>query len=204
LAEKPLLIVISGPSGSGKGTLCKMLCQAFPDLNYSISVTTRPPRSNEKDGVDYFFMSDEEFEQLLQKGEFLEWAKVYGHYYGTPRSKVESALASGQDVLLEIDIQGAFKVKELFPQAVLIYVKPPSLNELSSRIIKRGTDDAKSIDTRMRCAKQELQAATKYDYVVENDQKELACAKLIEIIHREKHARNQKVKGVQADETTQS
>lgn len=202
MTEKSLLVVISGPSGSGKGTLCEMLRQAFPDLNYSISVTTRPPRSNEKDGVDYFFVSDEEFKRLLQKGEFLEWAEVYGHYYGTPRSVVESALASGRDVLLEIDIQGASKVRELFPEAVLIFIKPPSLDELSDRITKRGTDDAKSIDTRMSSARQELQAARKYDYVVENDQKEKAFAKLMELIKREKQARNKILRGYKQDETT--
>lgn len=195
MTVQSLLIVISGPSGSGKGTLCEMLRKALPDLSYSISVTTRPPRSNEKDGVDYFFVSEGEFKRLMQKGEFLEWAEVYGHYYGTPRFAVEAALRSGKDVLLEIDIQGALKVKEIFPRALLIFIKPPSFEELSNRITRRGTDDAASIGRRLNCAWQELQAAERYDYVVQNDHKERAFAELLEIIKKEKMTRF-KVKGV--------
>ncbi len=190
MTEQPLLIVISGPSGSGKGTLCELLRKALPNISYSVSVTTRPPRINEKDGVDYFFVTEEEFKRMLEKGELLEWAEVYGHYYGTPRFAVENALRSGKDVLLEIDIQGALKIKEIFPDALLIFIKPPSIEELSKRIAKRGTEDVETIGRRLNCAYRELQAAQMYDYVVQNDRKERAFMELLEIINKEKNARN--------------
>lgn len=184
-----LLIVISGPSGSGKGTLCKMLREALPELSYSISLTTRPPRGDEQNGVEYFFVTKEEFQKRIETGDFLEWAEVYGHYYGTLRSSVETLLEKGRDVLLEIDTQGARRVKQIFPEAVLIFIKPPSLEELSTRIIKRGTDDAATIDMRLSCAPDELQAANYYDYIVDNDIKEQALAEILAIIEREKSAR---------------
>lgn len=184
-----LLIVISGPSGSGKGTLCKMLREALPELSYSISLTTRPPRGDEQNGVEYFFVSKEEFQKRIEAGDFLEWAEVYGHYYGTLRSSVETLLEKGRDVLLEIDTQGGRRVKQIFPEAVLIFIKPPSLEELSTRIIKRGTDDAAAIDMRLSCAPDELQAANYYDYIVDNDIKEQALAEILAIIEQEKSAR---------------
>ncbi len=141
MSAKPLLIVISGPSGSGKGTLCSMLRQALPDLAYSVSVTTRHPRPGEQNGVDYFFISDDEFQRMIDRGEFLEWAEVYGHRYGTACSAVDSQLQAGRDVLLEIDVQGGQNVKRLFPDALLIFIEPPSLQELDARIIHRGTEE---------------------------------------------------------------
>ncbi len=182
MPTKPLLIVISGPSGSGKGTLCALLRQALPNLEYSISLTTRQPRPGEQNGVDYFFVSDDEFKTMIGRGEFLEWAEVYGHYYGTGRSVVESYLRSGRDVLLEIDIQGAQNVKRLFPQAILIFIAPPSLQELGARITNRGTDTEETIRRRMNCVPSELQAAEGYDYVVINDTPEQALAELLKII----------------------
>ncbi|MFY9139999.1 MAG: guanylate kinase [Thermacetogeniaceae bacterium] len=191
MSTKPILIVVSGPSGSGKGTLCRMLRKALPDLVYSISLTTRQPRVNEKNGVDYIFVSREEFQKHIEAGDFLEWAEVYGNYYGTLRSTVEENLLAGKDVLLELDIQGGQQVKRIFPDAVLIFIMPPSLDELSKRIIGRGTDDAKTINMRLSCAPEELLAARKYDYVVKNDVIERAVQELLTIIKREKSIREQ-------------
>jgi len=191
LSAQPILIVVSGPSGSGKGTLCQMLRKELPDLVYSISLTTRHPRPNEKNGVDYIFVSRDEFQKHIAAGDFLEWAEVYGNYYGTLRSTVEENLKAGKDVLLELDIQGGQQVKKIYPDAVLIFIMPPSLDELSKRIIGRGTDDAATINIRLSCAPDELLAAKKYDYVVYNDVVERAVQELLTIIKREKSIRMQ-------------
>jgi guanylate kinase len=182
VAAKPLLIVVSGPSGSGKGTLCTMLRQALPNLAYSVSATTRQPRPGERNGVDYFFISDAEFQQLIDRGEFLEWAEVYGHRYGTARPAVEGQLQAGRDMLLEIDVQGALNVRKSFPDALLIFIQPPSLQELGTRIAHRGTESAQDLKVRMDCVLSELQAAEQYDHVVLNDKPEYALAELLEII----------------------
>ncbi len=182
MSAKPLLIVISGPSGSGKGTLCSMLRQALPDLAYSVSVTTRHPRPGEQNGVDYFFISDDEFQRMIDRGEFLEWAEVYGHRYGTACSTVDSQLQAGRDVLLEIDVQGGQNVKRLFPDALLIFIEPPSLQELDARIIHRGTEDTLDRRVRVSCALSEIQAARSYDHVIINGRLEIALAELLEII----------------------
>ena len=191
MSAQPILIVVSGPSCSGKGTICQMLRRELPDLVYSISLTTRHPRPNEKNGVDYIFVSREEFQKHIDAGDFLEWAEVYGNYYGTLRSTVEENLQAGKDVLLELDIQGGQQVKRVFPDAVLIFIMPPSLDELSKRIIGRGTDDEKTINLRLSCAPDELLAAKKYDYVVYNDVIERAVQELLTIIRREKSIREQ-------------
>lgn len=186
---KPLLIVISGPSGSGKGTLCKALRQVFPDLAYSVSVTTRPPRPGEVDGVDYIFVTPSEFQRRLQEGKFLEWAQVYENYYGTPKEPVEKWLEEGRDVLLELDVQGALQVRKLYPEALLIFIAPPSIEELRARIAKRGTDTKEVIKKRLSCAKEEIKAAANYDYIVVNEHQEEALKKLVEIISMEKKRR---------------
>jgi len=157
---------------------------------YSISATTRPSRPGEINGVDYFFVSEADFRNQLRAGEFLEWAEVYGNYYGTPRRPVKAWLQEGKDVLLELDIQGAQQVKKFFPQALLIFVKPPSLEELGARIVKRGTDSAETIRKRLEYVHEELQAAKNYDYVVINDQEERALAELLDIIKKEKERLN--------------
>lgn len=182
MTAKPLLVVISGPSGSGKGTLCALLRQALPNLAYSISVTTRQPRPGEQNGVDYFFVSDGEFQGMIDRGEFLEWADVYGRRYGTTRWAVESRLQAGRDVLLEIDTQGAQNVRSLFRDALLIFIMPPSLQELDARIAGRGTESARDIKTRMDCVPSELRAAEHYDHVVVNDRTQYALAELLKII----------------------
>lgn len=195
MLARSLLIVISGPSGSGKGTLCDMLRERLPELSYSISLTTRPPRGDERDGVEYLFVTEEDFKEKVVAGEFLEWAEVYGYHYGTLLSTVKNLLDEGSDVLLEIDVQGAQRVKELLPQAVLIFIKPPTMEELCARITKRGTDEQAVIEQRLRCAPEELKAAKHYDYIVDNNLKEEAFADLLEIIERKKELRK-KTEGV--------
>jgi guanylate kinase len=168
-----------------------MLRQALPDLTYSVSATTRQPRPGERNGVDYFFISDAEFQQLIDRGEFLEWAEVYGHRYGTAQPAVEGQLQTGRDLLLEIDVQGALNVKKSFPDALLIFIRPPSLEELGARIVHRGTESAQDLKVRLDCVQSELQAAARYDHVVLNDEPEYALTELLEILRDVKRKRSE-------------
>ncbi len=181
-----MLVVVSGPSGAGKGTVCRALLDQMPQMAYSISVTTRSPRLGEQDGVNYHYLSRDTFMQMIQQGELLEWAEVYGNYYGTPRAPVEEKLRQGRDVLLEIDVQGALQVKQRFPQGIFVFVVPPSLEELRRRITGRGTDTFESINYRLGFAMQEIAAAHHYDYVVVNDEVDLAAAKIQAILTAER------------------
>ena len=181
-----LLIVISGPSGAGKGTLRNLMKKDFPDMYYSISATTRSPRQGEKHGVDYLFMSKEEFLELRDANGCLEWAEVYGNYYGTPRSKVEENIAQGRDVILEIDIQGALHVKKQYSKGVFIFIVPPSIQELKRRIENRGQNSPEDMSKRLKSAQAELAYVSEYDYVVVNDEIEMAKEKLKSIIIAEK------------------
>jgi guanylate kinase len=174
-----------------------MLRQALPNLAYSVSATTRQPRPGERNEVDYFFISDAEFQQLIDRGEFLEWAEVYGHRYGTARPAVEAQLKAGRDMLLEIDVQGAMNIKKSFPDALLIFVQPPSLQELGARIANRGTESLQDLKVRMDCVLSELQAAEQYDHVVLNDKPEDALAELLEIIGDAKGKRSEVGKKIQ-------
>ncbi len=185
MANKGLLIVISGPSGAGKGTICKEFIKRN-DCYISVSATTRSPREGEIDGVNYFFITREEFQKRLAEDDFLEHAEVYGNLYGTPRSKVLEILESGKDVILEIDIQGALKVKEKVKDGVFIFILPPSLEELKQRIIKRGSESPESLMTRFSCASKEIGFASKYDYAVVNDTVSEAVKKIEGIIIAEK------------------
>jgi guanylate kinase len=153
--ERGLLIVMSGPSGVGKGTVRKALFSQ-PDINlhYSVSVTTRKPREGEVEGVDYFFRTREQFEQMIRENKLLEWAEYVGNYYGTPIDYVEKTLAEGKDVFLEIEVQGAMKVRRAFPEALFIFLAPPSLTELEKRIMGRGTESKELIENRLRAAKE--------------------------------------------------
>lgn len=185
--EKGLLLVISGPSGAGKGTICKLLREKKPELAYSVSVTTRAPRSGEVDGRDYFFKTLDQVKDMIFRGELLEHAEVYGNYYGTPKPYVMKLLDEGKDVLLEIDIQGALQIKKVFPSGVFVFVVPPSLEELSQRIHHRGTDSEEVIQRRLASATKELSFAHQYNYVVVNDQAEVAAQQVLTILEAERY-----------------
>lgn len=182
-----LLVVISGPSGAGKGTICSRLKEEFKDLKVSVSATTRKPREGEEEGISYFFINEEDFIKRINNDEFLEYAKVYGNYYGTPKSEVFRQIEEGNDIILEIDIQGALQVKKNYPKGVFIFILPPSLSELNKRIENRGTDSKEVIMKRMQCAYDELNYAFEYDYVVVNDEVETAVDKIKHIIFAEKN-----------------
>lgn len=177
-----LLVIVSGPSGVGKGTVCNRLRQMVPKLAYSISATTRSPREGEQHGVNYFFQTKEEFQAMIERDELIEWAEYVGNYYGTPRKYVEETLASGKDVLLEIEVQGAQQVKKRFPNGVFIFLAPPSLEELKERIIGRGTESEESLRSRLAVASSELKQMAQYDYVVVNDEVEKACERIQAIL----------------------
>ncbi|MGI6576221.1 MAG: guanylate kinase [bacterium] len=181
-----ILLIVSGPSGVGKGTVCSALRGFLPALHYSVSATTRPPRPGERDGIDYFFLGKAEFEQRIQQDGFLEWALVYGNYYGTPRDFVEETLAQGEDVLLEVDIQGALQVKKKFPAGVFVFLLPPSLAEQRRRIENRGTENKHSMLTRLKAVQRELEFAKQYDYIIVNEQIATSVDKLVAIIKAEK------------------
>ncbi|MED3647018.1 guanylate kinase [Halalkalibacterium halodurans] len=180
--EKGLLIVLSGPAGVGKGTVCSALRKHDTNIQYSVSATTRAPRKGEVDGVNYFFKSREQFEAMIEKEELLEWAEYVGNYYGTPIQYVRDTIDSGKDIILEIEVQGALKVRERFPEGVFIFLMPPSLAELRSRIVGRGTETEEVINKRMNVAKEEIEMMKKYDYVVENDEVELAVERIKAIV----------------------
>lgn len=183
--EKGILIVLSGPAGVGKGTVCGALRNANTHINYSVSATTRLPRAGEVDGVNYFFKTREAFEEMIKKDQLLEWAEYVGNYYGTPIDYVQKTINEGKDIILEIEVQGALKVKERFPEGVFIFLMPPSLAELRKRIEGRGTETADVIDRRMTVAKEEIDMMKKYDYVVENDEVDFAVERIKAIVTAE-------------------
>lgn len=185
--DNGLLVVISGPSGAGKGTICKRLREVMKDLKVSVSATTRQPRWGEIEGESYFFINEEEFIKKINNDEFLEYAKVYGNFYGTPKKEVFKQLEAGNDVILEIDIQGALQVKKNYPRGVFIFILPPSITELKNRIEGRGTDSKEVILERMQSVYEELNYAFEYDYVVLNDEVESAVEKITCIIKSEKN-----------------
>lgn len=185
MSDRGILIVLSGPSGAGKGTICAALRQQMPNLVYSVSMTTRTPRVGEEEGVSYFFRDKEEFQRLIKEDAFLEYAQVYDNFYGTPKQHVMDLLSEGKSVILEIDIQGAMQVKERFSEAVFIYIVPPSLDILSNRLRDRGTDAADVIDKRLSKASSELALAHRYDYIVVNDVLPDAVEKVASILRAE-------------------
>lgn len=186
MAKQGILIVLSGPSGAGKGTICQELLRSYPELNYSISATTRSARVGEQNGVNYWFVSRVEFQNMIENDQLLEWAEVYGNFYGTPCQHITELLNNGKDVVLEIDAQGATQIKKKFPEGVCIYIAPPSLDELANRIYKRGTDSLENIKTRLNSANDELTCVRHYNYVVVNDKVKTATDKVAAIISAEK------------------
>ena len=183
--RKGLLVVVSGPSGAGKGTICQALLEKTT-LAYSVSATTRKPRAGEVDGESYYFLSVEAFEEMIEKDELLEWAKVYDNYYGTPLKKVEEKLTAGEDILLEIDTQGAMKVREKFPEGVYIFILPPSLAELERRIRGRDTETEDVLQKRLAAAIGEIEAGKCYKYVVTNDEVDGAVDSVCAILAAER------------------
>lgn len=192
MARKGLLIVLSGPSGVGKGTVRAAIFEKDnQEFVYSVSATTRNPRPGEVDGKDYFFKTREEFEEMIQNKKLLEYAEYVGNYYGTPLDYVQETLDNGKDVFLEIEVQGALQVREAMPDGVFIFLTPPDLQELESRIINRGTDSNEVITRRMKVAREELGLMKYYDYAVVNDKVENAV-KNIEAIIQTEHLRVQR------------
>lgn len=185
--RKGLLILISGPSGTGKGTVCDLLRQKHPEISYSISATTRQPRPGEQDGVNYYFYTKEKFQEMIDQGQLLEWAEVYGNFYGTPKQKVLDRLEAGEDILLEIDTQGALNVMKVMPEGLFIFLLPPSLEELAARLKGRGTETEESLHRRLGAAVDEIKLAAKYRYVVVNDKVEDAQETIAKIIEAEHH-----------------
>ena len=206
MQKKGILIVVSGFSGAGKGTLMKELLKNYDNYALSISATTRNPREGEVDGREYFFKTKEEFEKMIAKDELIEYAKYVNNYYGTPRAYVEEQLEAGKDVILEIEIQGALKVKEKFPETLLLFVTPPNADILRGRLIGRGTETMEVIESRMQRAAQEAEGMDAYDYLIINDDLDICVREMHEIIvgehrrtFRNKEFINQIKKELQSD-----
>ncbi|MCD5397414.1 guanylate kinase [candidate division NPL-UPA2 bacterium] len=170
MKRKGIIFIISSPSGGGKTTICRELLKQLPELGYSISMTSRSPRLGEKEGKDYFFISKEEFDEKISKGEFVEWAQVHGYHYGTPRPFLEEVLRSDRDIILDIDVQGALQIKKEYKTSCLIFLLPPSLETLASRLRKRKTDDKKEIEKRLGKAQEEITFLKEYDYAIVNQE----------------------------------
>lgn len=181
MKDKGLLLVISGFSGAGKGTVVKRLLEQHNDYDLSISATTRSPREGEQDGREYFFKSKEEFEKMIEASELIEYARYVDNYYGTPKAYVEEQLKEGKNVILEIEIQGALNIKSMFPDAVLLFIMPPSAKELERRLVGRGTEDEATIRARLSRASEEAQGVENYNYIVINDDVD-ACVETIDSI----------------------
>ena len=180
--QQGILVVVSGFSGAGKGTLMKELLKRYDNYALSVSATTRQPREGEKDGEDYFFVNREYFQQMIEEGRLVEYAQYVNHYYGTPRDYVEKKMAEGKDVLLEIEIQGALKVKKRFPDALLIFVTPPSAGELRRRLVGRGTETIEVINARLRRAAEEASGMEAYDYLLINDEIDACVEQMHQLI----------------------
>jgi len=187
MSRQGILTVVSGFSGAGKGTLMKALLKKY-DYGLSISATTRAPRVGEEDGREYFFLTRERFESMIEQGELIEWAEYVGNYYGTPKKYVTDQLEAGKDVILEIEVQGALHVKELFPNALLLFITPPNAMELKNRLVNRGTETMDKIEQRLSRASEEAIYMNDYDYIVVNDDLDECVERLNEIIENE-HSR---------------
>ncbi|HEX8650290.1 MAG TPA: guanylate kinase [Pyrinomonadaceae bacterium] len=184
-----MLVVVSSPSGGGKGTLIRRVLETVPNLGYSVSFTTRPARAGEINGRDYHFISVDEFQAMIGAGEFLEWAHVHAHLYGTGRSQVAREIAEGRDIILEIDVQGAKSVRDLINDAVSVFILPPSYEILRMRLTSRGSEAPEDLALRLRNARGEVEQYNEFDYVIINDDADRAAAQLASVIHAERARR---------------
>ncbi|GAA0861069.1 guanylate kinase [Paraclostridium tenue] len=187
MKRKGLLLVVSGPSGAGKGTICKEFLQNNKDVKLSISATTRNPREGEVDGVNYFFVTKEKFKDMINNNELLEHAQIYDNFYGTPKAAILENLENGNDVVLEIEMQGARQIKDVYPEGVFIFILPPSLNELKNRIVGRGTETEEQINKRFGSAVDEICQIEYYDYFIVNNDVKTSAQELEHIISAEKN-----------------
>jgi len=185
ITNKPKLFVFSAPSGSGKTTIVKEVLNSFPNFVFSISATTRKKRPNEKDGVDYFFITEKEFLERIEKNKFVEWEKFYDYYYGTLKSQIDDNIKNGRHTVFEVDVKGAISIKKYYPEAVLIFIAPPSIEELKQRLIKRNTETEEDLKKRIERAEMELSFKDKFDYVVSNSDLEFAKKEVKKIIEKE-------------------
>jgi guanylate kinase len=192
------LVVVSSPSGGGKGTLIRRALKTVPKLGYSVSFTTRKPREGEIEGRHYFFVSVEEFNSMIERGEFLEWAVVHGNFYGTSRSQVERELAEGHDIILEIDVQGAQSVRNQVSDAISIFILPPSFEVLRARLTARGSESSDALALRLKNARGEVEHYREFQYVVINDDAEQAAEQLATIIHAERARRERQERAAQS------
>ena len=202
MREKGILIVVSGFSGSGKGTIMKELLKQYDNYALSISATTRNPRPGEEEGKAYFFKTTEEFEKMIAKDDLIEYAMYVGNYYGTPKAYVEEQMQAGRDVILEIEIQGAMKIKEQFPESLLLFVTPPSAEELQKRLVGRGTETADVIAQRLARAYEESEGMDAYDYIVVNDDLDVCAAevqKFVEAAKNEPSRRREFIKEIREE-----
>jgi len=182
--KKGNLIVITAPSGTGKTTIIREILKIMPDVVYSISATTRGMRPNEQNGVDYFFIDEETFRKRIDERQFIEWEKVYDYYYGTPKSFVEKVVSEGKSILLEVEVNGALAIQKVYPEAIMIYLLPPSLEELEKRLRERKTESEKDFQKRMERAKMELSLKEKFDYFIVNNNLNTAILELKEVIEK--------------------
>lgn len=199
--KQGMLIVVSGFSGVGKGTVVQLVFESLPNLQFSISCTTRKPRIGEENGVNYFFLSEEEFEKKIANGEFVEYTKTFTNYYGTLKSEIDKPLSRGVDVLLELNVVGARRIKELYPDSVTVFITPPSIGALKARLIGRGSETPESIDRRLREIENESKDIIKYDYCVTNNIARTCADEIVNII-RSEHLKvsRQNVKNLFKDE----
>lgn len=184
-----MLIIVSSPSGGGKGTLIRRVLKTVPNVGYSVSFTTRAPRAGEINGRDYFFISEESFREMIERGEFLEWARVHAHLYGTGRAQVKKELEERRDIILEIDVQGAASVRKIVAVAVGVFILPPSFEILRERLVARGSEHDSDLALRLRNARGEVEQYREFDYVIINDDAEMAAAQLASIIYAERARR---------------